>query len=149
MHGMFWVLAVRCCPQNYCVTHVCSNPKGSPRWHCKWHPKVLGTFSSLFYHKLLVSEVDSSFFKCINQYRMITIVGIQFRKVLMTSTSVCLRVWTKYNLFWYFQDIHTKGKAIFKMGKDLFLIDTRCQLNNTIPKLFKEHGYEVKVSFRC
>ena len=30
-------------------------------------------------------------------------------------------------------------------GKDLFLIDTRCQLNKTIPKLFEDNGYDVKV----
>lgn len=36
-----------------------------------------------------------------------------------------------------------KGKG---NGKDLFLIDTRCQLNKTIPKLFEDNGYEVKVS---
>ena len=35
-----------------------------------------------------------------------------------------------------------KGKG---NGKDLFLIDTRCQLNKTIPKLFEDNGYDVKV----
>ena len=33
-------------------------------------------------------------------------------------------------------------------GKDLFLIDTRCQLNKTIPKMFEENGYDVKVSLK-
>lgn len=31
------------------------------------------------------------------------------------------------------------------MGKDLFLIDTGCNLNESIPKLFKDNGYDVKV----
>ena len=31
------------------------------------------------------------------------------------------------------------------MGKDLFLIDTGCNLNETIPRLFKDNGYDVKV----
>ena len=35
-----------------------------------------------------------------------------------------------------------KGKG---NGKDLFLIDARCQLNKTIPKLFEDNGYDVKV----
>ena len=33
-------------------------------------------------------------------------------------------------------------------GKDLFLIDTRCQLNKTIPKMFEANGYNVKVSLK-
>ena len=33
-------------------------------------------------------------------------------------------------------------------GKDLFLIDTRCQLNKTIPKLFEDNEYDVKVSLK-
>ena len=37
-----------------------------------------------------------------------------------------------------------KGKG---NGKDLFLIDTRCQLNKTIPKLFEDNGYDVKVGW--
>ena len=31
------------------------------------------------------------------------------------------------------------------MGKDLFLIDTGCNLNETIPRLFKDNGYDVQV----
>ena len=38
-----------------------------------------------------------------------------------------------------------KGKG---SGKDLFLIDTRCQLNKTIPKLFEDNGYDVKVCMK-
>ena len=32
------------------------------------------------------------------------------------------------------------------MGKDLFIIDTRCHLNKSIKKAFERKGYEVKVS---
>ena len=31
------------------------------------------------------------------------------------------------------------------MGKDLFLIDTGCNLNESIPRLFKDNGYDVQV----
>lgn len=32
------------------------------------------------------------------------------------------------------------------MGKDIFIIDTRCHLNRSITKAFEKKGYEVKVS---
>jgi len=31
------------------------------------------------------------------------------------------------------------------MPKDLFIIDTRCHLNNSIKKSFEKSGYEVEV----